>query len=328
LPPASSRTDLSQTVVAMERRVPPITRDLSAVFVQLRQDQASGVARPKLGRERSGHRLLDFQGEDGGLGGKGLENGDVEMALDSVPPSWTDAADDARQDLKTVRDKLVQITKVQQKRLLKVFGDDNAPDKELELISGQITTAVRRCDQCIRQVKARGLAQRGTQQDAKIRENVQRNLASQLQQLSQQFRQSQKDFLNEIRERGSRGLDADEGGCAEVLDIGFTDGQLHDLQDMELNVGQRSSEITRIAQSISDLHTLFKELAVLVIDQGSILDRIDYNIERVVDQSMEANKQLKKAEDKQKSYRAMKCILALVIINMILTIILTAKSTN
>mmetsp|Transcript_30722 Transcript_30722/g.102280 ORF Transcript_30722/g.102280 Transcript_30722/m.102280 type:complete len:168 (-) Transcript_30722:216-719(-) len=106
------------------------------------------------------------------------------------------------------------------------------------------------------------------------------------------------------------------------------DGQLHDLQDMELNVGQRSSEITRIAQSISDLHTLFKELAVLVIDQGSILDRIDYNIERVVDQSMEANKQLKKAEDKQKSYRAMKCILALVIINMILTIILTVKSTN
>lgn len=57
----------------------------------------------------------------------------------------------------------------------------------------------------------------------------------------------------------------------------------------------RNEEINKIASSITQLHTIFKELAVLVIDQGSILDRIDYNIEQVVHQSSEANKQLRKA---------------------------------
>ena len=36
-----------------------------------------------------------------------------------------------------------------------------------------------------------------------------------------------------------------------------------------------------IAKSIEELATIFKELAVLVIDQGTILDRIDFNMEQV-----------------------------------------------
>ena len=43
---------------------------------------------------------------------------------------------------------------------------------------------------------------------------------------------------------------------------------------------------------------------MLVIDQGTMLDRIDYNVEQVVHQSREANVQLQKAEKAQKSSRA------------------------
>lgn len=38
---------------------------------------------------------------------------------------------------------------------------------------------------------------------------------------------------------------------------------------------------TAAVKSIEDLSTIFKELAVLVIDQGTILDRIDFNMEQV-----------------------------------------------
>ena len=43
-------------------------------------------------------------------------------------------------------------------------------------------------------------------------------------------------------------------------------------------MNERDEEIVRIAKSIEELAAIFKELAVLVIDQGTILDRIDYNM--------------------------------------------------
>merc|ERR1712014_218288 len=113
-----------------------------------------------------------------------------------------------------------------------------------------------------------------------------------------------------------------------MVDLGFSDSQNQELESMELDATQRSAEIDQIATSISDLHTIFKELAVLVIDQGSILDRIDYNIEQVVHQSREANVQLQQAERSSKSNRAMKCILLLVLLNVIMILILIVKARH
>lgn len=42
---------------------------------------------------------------------------------------------------------------------------------------------------------------------------------------------------------------------------------------------QRSKEIKTLVTTINDLAVLFKELSVLVVEQGTVLDRIDYNIE-------------------------------------------------
>jgi methyl-accepting chemotaxis protein len=46
-------------------------------------------------------------------------------------------------------------------------------------------------------------------------------------------------------------------------------------------IQRRDREIQEITRSISDLATIFQELQTLVIDQGTLLDRIDYNIEQV-----------------------------------------------
>ncbi len=64
---------------------------------------------------------------------------------------------------------------------------------------------------------------------------------------------------------------------------GFSNAQLMDLMSAEELAQERDQEIRKICQSIEELSVVFKELAALVIDQGTIIDRIDYNMEQVRD---------------------------------------------
>jgi len=54
------------------------------------------------------------------------------------------------------------------------------------------------------------------------------------------------------------------------VDAGFDDIQIEMLEQMETDVQSRDQEISSIAKSIEELATVFKELAVLVIDQGKV----------------------------------------------------------
>lgn len=60
----------------------------------------------------------------------------------------------------------------------------------------------------------------------------------------------------------------------------------------DFDIRQRDRELTEIAKSIASLAELFKDLSVLVIDQGTLLDSIEYNIEQTAVQMSEAVKEL------------------------------------
>ena len=124
---------------------------------------------------------------------------------------------------------------------------------------------------------------------------------------------SELDFLTERK----------KGVSSTSIQVGFTQQQLQVVDDLEAVAEERDEEITKIAQSIEELSTIFKELAVLVIDQGTILDRIDFNMEQVVEHTKEGLGQLTKAEKHQKSARPVKCIaLLLFLIAVMLTVLI------
>ena len=151
-----------------------------------------------------------------------------------------------------------------------------------------------------------------------------------MQELSVTFRQSQRKYLAEVQAQKSGGLVPDSNKFGIDFDSNsggdfFTTQQLAVVDDLTAAVHSRDQEIVKIAQSIEELGSIFKELAVLVIDQGTILDRIDYNMEKVVESTKTGIKQLEKAEKHQKNARPLRCIICLSSLIFVLLVILILK---
>jgi hypothetical protein len=64
------------------------------------------------------------------------------------------------------------------------------------------------------------------------------------------------------------------------------------LQGNESVIAQREQEINDIANGIIELADIFKDLQTMVIDQGTMLDRIDYNVEKMTVDVKAAEKEL------------------------------------
>lgn len=93
----------------------------------------------------------------------------------------------------------------------------------------------------------------------------------------------------------------------------------------EALIAQREREIEDIAQGIIELANIFQELQTMVIDQGSMLDRIDYNVERMATDVKEADKELKVASGYQRRSIKRKVMLLLAILIAGVFILLSIK---
>ena len=56
----------------------------------------------------------------------------------------------------------------------------------------------------------------------------------------------------------------------------------------------RDEEINKLVESINDLSHIFKQLNDIVVEQGTILDRIDYNLEESLSSVKKGNLHLDK----------------------------------
>lgn len=147
------------------------------------------------------------------------------------------------------------------------------------------------------------------------------------------FRHSQRKYLAEVQAQKGGGLVPESNRFGIDFDSNnsggggnfFTTQQLAVVDDLTAAVQSRDQEIVKIAQSIEELGSIFKELAVLVIDQGTILDRIDYNMENVVESTKTGIKQLEKADKRQKNARPLRCIICLASLIFVLLLLLILK---
>lgn len=116
--------------------------------------------------------------------------------------------------------------------------------------------------------------------------------------------------------------DADKSFSQSTLQTTLQQKQLHSNDAIIL---QREREIEEIAQGIIELSDLFRDLQGMIIDQGTMLDRIDYNVERMATDLKDADQELTVASGYQKKTTKRKIILLLFLIVAGMFILLLVK---
>lgn len=259
-----------------------------------------------------------------------------------LPPAWVDLVDRVDALTAQLEAKMKELEALHRKRLLVGFDDSEAAkERDIDYMTQEITAMLREAESVLKQLGGGG-SEGGTERV--VTRNVQKSMAKRLQGLSIEFRKTQKHYMAQLKAQkagagaapffdflsaggGAGGLlemerrTREEGG----MEGGFSPEQLAVLEEQEAVTAERDQEIQHIARSIEELSQIFKELAVLVIDQGTVLDRIDFNMEQVVEHTKEGVHQLVRAEENQKSAKATRCIVCLLCAIFVMILILVIK---
>ncbi|KAK1770630.1 t-SNARE [Phialemonium atrogriseum] len=284
-----------------------------------------------------------------------IDDGDAVIEMDLLPPRWADITDEVTDILADIASKGQKLERLHQKHVLPGFDDEEtkrAEEGEIELLTQQITKGFHDCHRCIQRVeqmvrdgKSQGEMSKGEETMAK---NIQISLATRVQEASAGFRKKQSAYLKKLRGMGGISSPAERAPTPTVG--GYTDPSLLEsdadrsfsqstlqatshqklLHSNDAAILQREREIEDIAQSIIELSDLFRDLQTMVIDQGTMLDRIDYNVERMATDVKGAEKELVIASGYQKKTTKRKIILLLILIiaGMIILLVIKPKKSS
>ncbi|GAU11265.1 hypothetical protein TSUD_342560 [Trifolium subterraneum] len=226
-----------------------------------------------------------------------------------LPPSWVDDSEEIATNIQRAKVKMSELTKAHAKALMPSFGDGKDDQHQIETLTREITALLRKSEVRLKKLSAG----RGSAEESNVKKNVQRSLATDLQNLSMDLRRKQSAYLKRLQQQqeGYDGIDLEMNfnGSKSGLqddgfdDVGFSEVQLTKLKKNEQISAEREREI----------------------DQGTIVDRIDYNIQSVATTVEEGFKQLQKAERTQKKGGMITCATVLVIMCFVMLILLIIK---
>jgi syntaxin 16 len=177
--------------------------------------------------------------------------------------------------------------------------------KQIDLLTDQITKAFRACQSSLTTI---GTESRKASriQDRLLGKNLQAGLALRLQSLSSTFRTHQNNYMQQINDREKRAQsllvehavskrrteqEEEEGGMSTAVKLDT---------EMDQQIRRRQKDITHMTQSINEIADIFKDLQTMIVDQGTVLDRIDYNVEMATLQIKKGHVELGKANAYQR----------------------------
>lgn len=174
--------------------------------------------------------------------------------------------------------------------------------------------------------------------EMRIRENMCATLTKKFMDCMKDYQKAQQAYKNDMKNKVKRQVqivkpDASEeeidavmrsGDPGSIYKSAILQGTADSIKDVYLNCQDKYQDVLRLEQSVAELHQMFLDLAMLVEQQGEMLDQIEFQVRTAANYVEQGNEEVRKALKSQKSARKKKCCLLFVGIAIILIIVLVA----
>ena len=237
---------------------------------------------------------------------------------------------------------MAKLEKLQADRVRLIFGDRERLDGAIGELEARISQDIHKSGREVKLINHAVMSKESgaSEFEKKLCRNIIKTLGSRLFADTQKFREMQRSYLKLLNSTASRDEDffggdieagmrrrgggGGGGGGGEGEHAGLISSQAQvevELDDFALD----NDEVSRIAKNIAELSGLFQELAELVTDQGTVLDRIDYNMDLSLENVTKGTEQIEKAAAAQRRNPAFKCMAILVLLIAVFAFILGLK---
>ncbi|EGC37577.1 hypothetical protein DICPUDRAFT_149802 [Dictyostelium purpureum] len=234
----------------------------------------------------------------------------------NVLPPWMQKINDIDLNLKKISELIDKLKGYHDKNLLPDMSMEDQSDLErsIEITTTEITRLFHKTHDYIKNL---GKGANLSPEDQKMKKNIQNSKSAKLQSLSLTFRQKQRIFLTALQKRSNAfsewGIDFNDEEEGGVVDLDFSDELKQVVDHMELEITQRDQDIRKIVASINDLSQLFQDISILVVQQGTLLDRIDHNLETAYEDVKQGTVEIEETNQLHKEYRTRLCILMILV---------------
>ena len=222
-------------------------------------------------------------------------------------PQYMEVYDQCNNLLKDVEVEFNKCKDEQQKRIVPSFNEVESEliDQNIQYISNKMTQKLKKCKYLAKELKAY-LVNSYLHDNIKI--NMYQNLLNRLADAARSLQRNEELYLQKFREFGanesffSNNNNIINNNNYDSIETTQTQNFYTNSSEKKVDIGkERTKELDQMVNTVLELKKIFEEVSNMVIFQGTILDRIDYNTYQARHNIRRGNREMEEAHERLKS---------------------------